>query len=379
MSTSNVPRKIWEHRQPEATQMAAFKRQLERFYKVKLQDYDSLHRWSTQHRNDFWDFCLKQFHIIHEGSYPYAIDESAPVDSNPDWFPGLRTNFAENILFTLSADSKAIVATHEKEDDKVAVTEIREGAAEPIIHLTWGALRKRTGRLLQALKAAGVQRGDRVAIIASNSIDSLTVFLAVTALGAIFSSASPDTGVKGVVDRLRQIKPKWVFADDRALYNGKVIDLLPKLTQIAKHLGTVEDFQGLVCIPRIKNRPADVSSIARAVSLSKFVAAAPSDALEFTRVGFRDPFLIVYSSGTTGEPKCIVHSAGGILLSTTKESRLHLGLDSSSTLLQYTTTGWIMYLSCVSALLCGARTVLYDGSPFLPDQTILVNLLAQEG
>ncbi|KAL2809115.1 acetoacetyl-CoA synthase [Aspergillus granulosus] len=378
MNTSQVPRKVWEHPQPEATQMATFKCQLEGTFNIKLQDYNDLYRWSTENRNDFWQFCLKHFPIIHEGSYPYAVDESAPIDSNPDWFPGLKTNFAENILFTPSGDSKPTLTMHGKEDDKVAVTEVREGAAEPIIHLTWAALRKRTGRLLQALKAAGVQRGDRIAIIASNSIDTLVVFLAVTALGAIFSSTSPDTGVKGVVDRLRQIKPKWVFADDRAVYNGKVIDLLPKLTQIVEHLKVMEDFHGLVCIPRISNDPADVSSITQAVSLSQFVDTTQCDELEFTRVGFRDPFLIVYSSGTTGEPKCIVHSVGGVLLSISKEGRLHLGLDSNSTLLQYTTTGWIMYLSCVSALLSGARTVLYDGSPFLPDQTILVKLLAQE-
>ncbi|KAL3458327.1 acetoacetyl-CoA synthase [Aspergillus heterothallicus] len=378
MNTSVVPRKVWEHPQPDATAMAAFKRRLEESFNVKLQDYNALYQWSTENRNEFWKFCLEQFPIIYEGSYPFAVDENASIDSNPDWFPGVRLNFAENILFTPSEHSKWTLTTHGKEDDKIAVTGVREAAAEPIVHLTWGALRKRTGRLLQALKEVGIQKGDRVAIIASNSIDTLIVFLAVTAVGAIVSSTSPDTGVKGVLDRLGQIKPKLIFADDKAIYNGKVMDLLPNLLQIVKQVRKDEEFHGLVCIPRIKDHPADLSCIPQAVSLSQFLNVAQSDALEFTRVDFREPFLIVYSSGTTGEPKCIVHSVGGVLLNMNKEIRLHLSLNSCSTLLQYTTTGWIMYLSCVSALLCGARSVLYDGSPFLPDLTILVKLLAQE-
>lgn len=370
---SAVPRKLWEHPSPESTEIARFKKSLEQAQSVKLPDYHAMYQWSIENRSDFWDFCWKYFPIIHEGSYGRVMDETARIDSIPDWFSGIRLNFAENVLFTKGPGQS--VTTVGKEDDKVAITEIREGDVEPTVNLSWKDLRQRTGRVIQALKAAGVQRGDRVAVVASNSIDTMTIFLATTALGALFSSTSTDTGVKGILDRLLQIDPRWVFVDDTTVYNGKTVDLRPKITQIVKGLDHIKEFQGVISIPRFRDRPADVTQMPRTRPLAEFLSTASSDQLEFVRVGFRDPFLIVYSSGTTGEPKCIVHCVGGVLLNTHKESRLNRSVDATATVLQYTTTGWIMYMSCVSALIFGARPILYDGSPFLPDITILVKLL----
>lgn len=375
-SHSTIPRKLWDPPSPESTALGVFKRSLEEAKRIKLPDYDSLYQWSIRNRAAFWEFCWKYFPIIHEGHYDVVVDEAARIDSIPDWFPGIRLNFAENVLFTAVSDGQASIrSTAGKEDDKIAVTEVREGDAEPTVHLTWKDLRKRTGRFLQALKAAGVQRGDRVAVVASNSIDTLTVFLATTALGALFSSTSTDTGVKGILDRLLQIKPRWVFIDDTTVYNGKIVDLRPKITQIVEGLARTEEFKGVITVPRFRDRPADVSRIPRTQALSEFLSTTSSDQLEFVRVGFRDPFLIVYSSGTTGEPKCIVHAVGGYLLNVNKEGRLNRSMNENAVSLQYTTTGWIMYLSCVSSLIYGARPILYDGSPFLPDVTILVKLL----
>ncbi|KAL2001245.1 hypothetical protein VTN02DRAFT_2070 [Thermoascus thermophilus] len=307
------------------------------------------------------------------------------MDSIPHWFQGTRMNFAENILFS-SVSVSAPPGTHTtpsvvgqvgKEDGKVAVTEIREGGLEGTRDLTWGELRWRTGRLVQAMKTAGVVKGDRIAVVASNSIDTLLVFLATTALGAIFSSSSTDMGVKGVLDRLTQIKPRWLFMDDYAVYNGKTIDLRGKMAEIVKGMEGVDGFQGVVSQPRFGHRPADVSKVPKTQTLANFLSQAKSDRLEFERIDFRDPFLVVYSSGTTGQPKCIVHSVGGVLLNGFKEGSLHRGFGPDSVALQYTTTGWIMYLAAIQTLLVGSRVLLYDGSPFLPDLKMLIKLVAE--
>lgn len=284
------------------------------------------------------------------------------------------------MLFTAgpSNNGNPTVTTTGKEDAKVAVTQIREGGVEPVVDCTWGQLRRRTGKFVQALKAAGVVKGDRVAVVASNSIDTLVVFLATTALGALFSSTSTDTGVKGILDRLLQVKPKWVFVDDFAVYNGRQVDLRPKITEIVDGLHDVKEFLGVISVPRFTTLPADVTSVPKTQPLATFLEKAQSDQLEFVRVNFGDPFLIVYSSGTTGKPKPIVHGVGGIILNMNKEGRLHRNHSPRSTILQYTTTGWIMYLSATACLLSGARSVLYDGSPFLPDAKFLIKLLFEQ-
>lgn len=297
------------------------------------------------------------------------------MDSVPTWFAGIKVNFAENILFTHREGD-----TTYKEDSKIAVTEVREGAIGDAVHLTWGDLRRRTGALIQAMKANGVTRGDRIAVCSANSIDTLLVFLASTALGGIFSSSSTDMGVKGVLDRLLQIKPRWLFMDDFAVYNGKTVDLRAKMKDIVLGMRSIPEFQGVVVQPRFLSEPADIGSVPKAIKLASYLekAGPGNERLEFERVEFRDPFLVVYSSGTTGQPKCIVHSVGGVLMNAHKEGGLHMELGPDSVGLQYTTTGWIMYLSAVQALLLGTRAVLYDGSPFVPDVTTLVRLVAQE-
>ncbi|KAJ5374514.1 AMP-dependent synthetase/ligase [Penicillium concentricum] len=371
---ASLPRKIWQHPAPESTQMGHFQRDLEKSTGRKFDSFHDMYLYSVKNRSEFWEFCWKYFDLIHEGSYTKVVDEAARMDSVPEWFTGVRLNFAENLLFSHVAGDKT-----GKEDDKIAVSEVREGAAHEVVHLTWGELRRRTGVLVQAMKAHGVVRGDRIALCAANSIETLLVFLASTALGAIFSSSSTDMGTKGVLDRLVQIKPRWLFMDDLAVYNGKTIDLRSKIEEIVQGMESEPGFEGVIALPRFSSRLADISSIPKTKTLAGFLAkAGGSDKLEFERVGFRDPFLVVYSSGTTGQPKCIVHSVGGVLLNSSKEGRLHSDLGPDCVTLQYTTTGWIMYMSAVQTLLFGVRVVLYDGSPFIPGITALVDLAAQE-
>lgn len=373
-----MPTKLWEHPNPKSTNAWAFIQAVNRKHGLHLQNWDDLHEWSVKSNSTFWEEVFHSYPMIHSGSYTKVVDEAAPMESIPAWFEGVKVNFTENVLFSADRTDPSRAVTIGKEDDTVACTEVREGCTE-IRDCTWKEIRERTGLLANAMKARGVGKGDRVAVVASNSIDTLTVFYAVTSLGGIFSSSSTDMGTKGVLDRLHQIKPKFVFADDWAVYNGKMVDLRPKMKEIVANMGGISEFEGMVSMPRWQDKPEDISSVPRTEKLSAFLQAANGEkTLRFERIPFGDPFLIVYSSGTTGMPKCIVHGAGGVLLNNIKEGKLHRDMSPSSTVLQYTTTGWIMYLTSCSSMIHGSRAILYDGSPFQPDPHALLRLLASQ-
>jgi acetoacetyl-CoA synthetase len=382
MATAKPPpvgRKLWENPDPESTQLYKFTRALEARTSRRFPTYFDLHDFSTSHRAQFWKFCFDHFPLVYSGTVPEpVVDESVRMDSIPRWFQGVQVNFAENILFVGDKDGKPVKSPG-KEDDKIACTQVREGSfLEPIKQVSWGELRRRVGRLAQAMRARGVRKGDRVALVASTCLDTLCVFLATTSLGGIFSSSSTDMGSRGVLERLWQIKPKFVFVDDVSVYNGKTTDLRDKMKEIVEGMMGTEGFEGIISQARFEGKPADVSDLEKVMSWKDFVSAAKSDELIFERVEWSEPFLIVYSSGTTGQPKCIVHGTGGVILNGHKEARLHRSVDHTSTQLQYTTTGWIMYLGSVQQLLMGCRMVMYDGSPFLPDLKTFIRLLGQE-
>ncbi|KAI9880045.1 MAG: hypothetical protein M1830_005777 [Pleopsidium flavum] len=358
-----TPRLVWKHPHPERTHMYRFKRMVEKKRRLQLA----------------------------------VVDETAPISHIPRWFPGVTLNFAENILYTASPSPSpspsyaSTRSTQGKEDSKTALISVREGSTS-VRSVTWGTLRQSVAQMALALKKHGVRKGDRVAVVASHSAETLIVFLAATAVGGVFSSSSTDMGVSGVLERLVQIRPVWVFVDDGAVYNGKRVDLRGKMAGIVSGMRNagVEEFRGVVSQARFggegEEGPADVSAVPGAVTWAEFVSVVVRNdddddvgkgEMEFERVGFSDPFLIVYSSGTTGQPKCIVHSTGGVVLSAFKEGRLHRETGAESVCLQYTTTGWIMYLASVQALLFGARVVMYDGSPFVPDSRTFVRLVGE--
>ncbi|KAI5456871.1 hypothetical protein BGZ63DRAFT_494925 [Mariannaea sp. PMI_226] len=367
-----TPRKLWEHPNPDGTNMGRFKTALEDHSGKSFKSFHDMHRYSVTRRSDFWEFLWDYSGLLHEGVYTRVVDESARMDSIPVWFDGVKLNFAENLLLPLNGLSG-------KEDDKVAVSEFNELGPQSRVTLTWGELRRRVGQLAHAMKANGVVKGDRIATCSCNNIDTLVVFLATAAIGAIFSSSSTDIGVSGILQRLQQIGPRLVFMDDTALYNGKQIDLREKIGEVAKGLQTTPEFRGIVSQARFKSQYKDVSGIPMVQPLETFLSKSNGQSdLTFERVNFRDPFLIVYSSGTTGAPKCIVHSVGGTLLNAYKEGALHQEFGPQSTSMQYTTTSWIMYLAAVQTLLLGTHVILYDGSPFLPYSTALIELAAKE-
>ncbi|TGO85645.1 hypothetical protein BPOR_0377g00140 [Botrytis porri] len=374
MSSMSLPRKLWEHPNPKSTAMYKLMQEINQKHNLQIDNFWDLWQYSTTHRAQFWDQCFQYLNLIYSGSYTTVVDENAPIGSIPRWFSGVYMNFAENILYSrVPGHASSHGGTIGKEEDKIALTEVREGGTE-IRDISWGELRKGVAELASAMKDHGVGMGDRVVVVASNSFDTLKVCLAVASLGGLFSSSSTDMGVQGVLQRALQVEPKYIFMDDWAVYNGKTVDLREKMLAIVHGMKNVKEFKGMVSMPRFQT-PSDITDFPRTQSLSTYLSKPTSRTITFAKTAFHDPFFIAYSSGTTGTPKCIVHSIGGAILSAAKEGTFHLETDPQSTVLQYTTTGWIMYFMSISNLLNGCRVVLYDGSPFQPDLTTFVKLL----
>ncbi|KAI1415253.1 acetoacetyl-coenzyme A synthetase [Hypoxylon sp. FL1857] len=373
-----IPRKLWEHPNPEKTQMYELMQSLNQKHGGSLKTFQDLYQFSVTRRSDFFAEVFERSNLLYTGSYTSVVDESKPIDAIPRWFEGVHLNWAENLLWSRrSQDPTNYHGKVGKEDTKIALTQVREGVTETT-HVTWAALRNLAALYASALYNGGVRRGDRVVAVASNSVETLVIFIATGWLGAIFSSCSTDMGVDGILQRAVQINPKYIFMDDAALYNGKRIDLRQKMADVVSGMKGCDQFSGLVSIRRFHDA-LDISKIPKTQTLDSFIqkgnAVSPPP---LAQIAFHDPFLICYSSGTTGVPKAIVHSIGGAVLNYVKESRLHEDCNSDTVSLQYTTTGWIMYLVCVGQLLLGARCILYDGSPFQPDLQTFIKLVSDQ-
>ncbi|WP_069865202.1 acetoacetate--CoA ligase [Pseudomonas citronellolis] len=341
-----------------ASRMDAFRRQVNQRHGLALADYPALHAWSIEHREAFWQAIIDSFDVRFH-SPPRTVLEEGPRMPDARWFPGATLNFAEHLL--------------RRRDEATAVVAIGEdGSRESFSHAELAA---QVAGLQRSLRAAGVGVGDRVAAFMPNTWQTLVGMLAATSLGATWSSCSPDFGTQGVIDRFGQIEPKVLIACAGYRYAGKVLDLTGKLNEILEKLPSL---QQLVVVPyaRPEARPTDYKSVALTTLWNDFYQSGGEP--EFTPVPFAHPLYILYSSGTTGVPKCIVHSTGGVLLQHLKEHALHTDLHSGDVLFYYTTCGWMMWNWLVSGLAVGASLVLYDGSPFHPGPERLMDLVDAE-
>lgn len=360
-STSPEDGLLWEPRpMPIApTGMDAFFVWVRAATGLPLPDYDALHCWSVDMPGAFWRAVWGFCGVLGDMGDRTLIDGDRMPGAR--WFPDARLNFAENLL-RASDNPEALVFRGE---DKI---EQRLSRAE---------LRVEVARFAAALRGAGVETGDRVAAYMPNLPATLIAMLAAASIGAVFTSASPDFGVQGVLDRFGQTAPKVLVACDGYWYNGKAIDIRSKLAELARKLPSV---CRLVVCPYLKDRGAlDVGGIAGAVAWEDFVGPYENETEpDYVRLPFDHPLYVMYSSGTTGVPKCIVHGAGGTLLQHLKEHRLHADVREADRLFYYTTCGWMMWNWLVSGLASGATLMLYDGNPFVDEGRGLWNYAADE-
>jgi acetoacetyl-CoA synthetase len=326
-----------------------------------IPDYAALHAWSVQEREAFWlavwDFC---------GVIASQRGERVLVDGDrmpgARFFPDARLNFAENLL-------------RRRDDGDAVVFQCENGGGT---RLSWRELHDEVSRLSQSFRAAGIRPGDRIAAMLPNIPDAVVAMLATAAVGAVWSSCSPDFGVQGVLDRFRQIEPKILIACDGYFYNGRQIDIMDKLRDIAAGLPGLRQVLIVPFLRTATGATLTTGGIAHARMLVDTVAHYSPGAIEFEQLPFSHPLYILYSSGTTGLPKCIVHGAGGTLLQHLKEHQLHFDVRADDRVFWFTTLGWMMWNWLVSALASEAKILLYDGAPTYPDGNVLFDYADQE-
>ncbi len=340
------------------TRMDRFRRYINTRHGLQLADYPALHQWSIDQRPDFWQAIVDYFDVQFRSPASTVLIEDAEMPS-AQWFPDATLNVAEHLL--------------RRRDDHPAVVAIGEDGQRE--QLTYAELAQHVAGLQKSLRAAGVTQGDRVAACMPNTWQTLVGMLATTSLGAIWSCSSPDFGTQGVIDRFGQIEPKVLITCAGYRYAGKTIDQSDKLNEILERLPSLEQ---LIIVPYAKPlaQVEDYRTPARVALWNSFYQ--PGVEPEFVAVPFAHPLYILYSSGTTGVPKCIIHSTGGVLLTHLKEHGLHADLSHEDCLFYYTTCGWMMWNWLVSVLAIGATAVLYDGSPFHPGPERLIDLIDAE-
>jgi acetoacetyl-CoA synthetase len=341
----------------EAANLTAFMGQVEHDWGATCHDYAALYDFSIGDMEKFWcslwDFCG----VIAEGRGEAVLADPQRMPG-ARFFPEARLNFAENLLRRRGSEDAMVFWG----EDRVTY------------RVSWQGLHDAVSRVSQALAAAGVEPGDRVAGFMPNMPETVIAMLAATALGAVWSSCSPDFGVQGVLDRFGQIEPKVLFCPDGYLYAGKTHDSIARVAEFAAQL---PGLQRIVVVPYLSRAP-DLAGLDKAVRLDDFIAPYKAGEIAFRRVAFNAPLYIMYSSGTTGKPKCIVHGVGGTLIQHLKEHKLLCDVKPGDRIFYFTTCGWMMWNWLVSGLASEATLLLYDGSPFHPDGTVLFDYMEAE-
>ncbi|OAT80663.1 acetoacetate--CoA ligase [Desulfotomaculum copahuensis] len=350
---------LWEPsaERKQAANMTRFIAFVNQKYGLDFSNFNQLYDWSVTRNADFWA-AMWEFGGI-RASRPYeAVVTDFEDMIGSKWFTGAELNFAENLL--------------RYRDDRMAL--IFKGEGQPSVRLTYAQLYDQVARLAASLRRMGVQAGDRVAGFMPNMLHTPIAMLAATSIGAVWSSCSPDFGIKGVLDRFGQIRPKVLFTANGYFYNGKQHDSLERVAGVIKEIPSIER---VVVVPYTEANP-DLAMVPGAVLYADFLAKEDGLEIEFAQLPFDHPVYIMYSSGTTGLPKCMVHGAGGTLIQHLKELMLHTDLKREDTIFYYTTCGWMMWNWLISSLAVGATLLLYDGSPFYPDAGGLWQLAQDE-
>ncbi|RUO80525.1 acetoacetate--CoA ligase [Idiomarina tyrosinivorans] len=335
--------------------MTDFLQQMNQRHELSLANYHDLYRWSVEQHEQFWSEVWDYFDVVGDKGASVVTDKEKMPGAK--WFPQASLNFAENLL--------------RYQDDRLAL--IFRGEDGQRQQLTYAELYQQVAALAASFKKLGVSKGDRVAGMMPNCIETIITMLATTSLGAIWSSCSPDFGVQGVLDRFGQIAPKVLITVDGYFYNGKNLNIKQKTADIVAKIDSLEQ----VVVVNFSDQ-SDTISGTDVATWDAFLDHSASD-LEFVRCDFNDPLYIMFSSGTTGVPKCIVHGIGGTLLQHMKEHGLHTDLDRDDRLFYFTTCGWMMWNWLVSGLAIGATLVLFDGSPFAPKPEVLWDMVDDEG
>jgi acetoacetyl-CoA synthetase len=360
MSAASTPPILWEptEERKRGSALAAYMDWLRRERDVPVETYDELWKWSVDELEDFWASIWDYFEV--RAAEPYDSVLGGRAMPGAEWFPGARLSYAEHVF----AD---------RDDAEVAIrhaSELRE-----LSELTWGELRSLTARIAGGLRDLGVGPGDRVVAYLPNVPEAMAAFFACASIGAVWSSCSPDFGVSSVVDRFAQIEPKVLFAVDGYRYNGRDFDRLDTVAALEREIPSL---QHTVLLPYLDGEP-EIARLAKAMPFADLLARGEDRPLEFEQLPFDHPLWVLYSSGTTGLPKAIVQSQGGILLEHLKKLNLHLDARPGDRVFWFSTTGWMMWNFLAGVLLTPASIVLYDGSPGHPDLGALWDLAERAG
>ena len=339
------------------TNMYRFMQTVNKKFGEDFQEYGALYDWSVDNIPEFWASMWEFAGIKASRPYNEIIDDVTKMPG-AKWFSGAELNFAENLL--------------RFRDDNVAL--IFKGEDQPARRMTYSELYVAVARLAASLKEMGIQPGDRAVGFMPNMPETIIAMLAATSLGATWSSCSPDFGIKGVLDRFGQIKPRVLFTANGYSFKGRKFDSLERISNILKQIPSIEK---VVVVPYTEEEP-DIGSVPNAILYDDFRSADPNLEVEFTQLPFDHPLYIMYSSGTTGLPKCMVQSAGGILIHHMKELMLHTNLAREDVIFYFTTCGWMMWNWLTSSLSTGATLVLFDGNPFHPDPGALWKMAQDE-
>ena len=332
-----------------------FIRRVRSTHQATVHDFASVYKWSIEYPELFWSEVWHFCEVKAQREWSEILENGKHMPG-ARWFKGAQLNFAENLLRDAN-DSPAIIFTNESGSRR---------------ELTRRALRQEVARVAAGLRAVGITTGDRVAGYLPNLPETVIAMLAAASLGAIWSSCSADFGAAGIVDRFGQIAPKVLFTADGYVYGGKHIDSLATVKTVLEQISSI---QHVIVVPYLNAHP-DLSALRNAALFDAF--GEPDAPLQFAYGPFDQPLYILYSSGTTGAPKCIVHGAGGTLLQLLKEHVLHVDIKPETRLFYFTTCGWMMWNWLVNALAAGATIVLYEGSPLHPDARALWRMAAQE-